>query len=139
MSRPREPVHDCRHRYRDNLYIVQVGIVYKSYAPLILDMVLDTGASYVCIPDDVYDALAIVTLRTVPMATASSVYNARIGVVERITLDEVVVVPSVEVATTPRKMDPYSGLLGGSFLREVGVFIDPRKRLLRFHHKGAIA
>lgn len=134
MSRPRESVHNCRHRYRDNLYIVRVGIVYQSHEPRLLDMVLDTGASYVCIPDDVFDALEIMPLRTVPMVSASGVYNARIGVVERITLDEVVVVPSVEVATTPRKMDPYSGLLGGSFLREVGVYLDPRKSLLRFHH-----
>lgn len=135
MSRPRPPVHDCRYHYSNNVYIVRVTILQNN-TPLSLQMVLDTGASFVSAPDDVFDALELVAIRTLSMQTPSGAYRSRIALVEKIILDDVVTVPSVEIASTPRNMGTLGGLLGGSFLKEVGIYLDPRKNLLRFHHDG---
>lgn len=133
MSRPRSPIHNCQYRYVNNCYVVKVAI-YQKNTMRYLDMLLDTGASYVSVPDDTFDGLGLEVARSFPVETPSSTYQARLGIVEKIILDGVVIVPNVEIVTTPRAIGRLGGLLGGSFLKEVGIYLEPRKKLLRFHY-----
>ncbi len=135
MSRPRSPVHNCKYRYVNNCYIVKVAI-YQKNALGYWEMMLDTGAAYVSVPDGIFDGLGLEVLKEFPMETPSGVYQTRLGMVEKIILDGAVIVPNVEIATTPKAIGKLGGLLGGSFLKEVGVYLEPRKGLLRFHHDG---
>ena len=119
---------------QENVIVVPVELSNDS-GSRVVDMALDTGASYVMIPWQIAEALGYdpaVSRRRINLTTASS-----LEVVPLITIRSVKVlggeVQSVDAVC--HDLPPGSrvqGLLGLSFLRHFDVDIHFRSRILRF-------
>lgn len=145
MPRRLKRTHICEKigRWR-SLYTLEVTLTGHSVrAPLTVNMVLDTGAADVGLPTSVFNFLKLPVTATESRTGASGSYTSRISTID-VTVDGRIFVPAVRVATIANIDEEFGGLLGLSFLQNVGMFFDfrtsvtlPSKRniphLLKFH------
>jgi len=96
-----------------------------------IPMIVDSGASYVTVRPDVFEQLAISSLRDVPLVTASEQVAVPLGRVDKITVGADCSAENIDVISIslPETL-PAEGLLGASFLSHFPVFMNFEEGIL---------
>jgi hypothetical protein len=99
------------------------------------DMLLDTGAAYTSIPHESFTLLGLAeNERTQKIVFGNNVELDRpFDTVPLITVEQISVA-NIDVMSLPSKIGEFRGVIGGSFLKHVGLYLQLDRRIVHFYY-----